>query len=124
MSLYNPLLRVAQMAKTGEAAAALKSSKDVLGNVGKAGQSAISAAHDSYSARRGIAEFAKWAAIPAGVGIGGGIGALALGKGVEAGFGVQKLQQDMGKVTGVLLFLGFAVVAVLLAVYALKAYKK
>lgn len=124
MSLYNPLLRIAQMAKTGEAAAALKSGKEALQSVGKAGQEAISTAAGSYSARKGVSTFAQWAAIPAGVGIGGGIGALALGKGVEAGFGVREMQQDIGKVTGVLLFLGFAVVAVLLAVYALKAYKK
>ncbi|MDN7025079.1 hypothetical protein FGU65_09295 [Methanoculleus sp. FWC-SCC1] len=105
MSLYNPLLRVAQMAKTGEVSGTLKATSETFQKAGAAGVDAVRRVGDAPGVQTAIGRFGKYFGIPAGVGAGVGLGAYAAGTGIKEGLGFSDATDAVKKSSGVVLFL-------------------
>lgn len=105
MSMYNPLLKVAQMAKTGEISAGLKATSEAFNKVGMRGAEALKTTKAAPEVRTGIGKLAKYIAIPAGVGVGVGVGGYAAGTGIKEGFGFSDPADAVKKSSGMVLFI-------------------
>lgn len=112
MSLYNPLLRVAQMAKTGEVSGTLKATSEAFQKAGMAGTDAVRRVADTPGVKTAIGRFGKYFGIPAGIGAGVGLGAYAAGTGIKEGLGFSDTADAVKKSSGVVIFIVLLIVGV------------
>lgn len=110
MAVYNPLVKLAGAIKTGTPPT--KAISDAAQSARHAGQNAINSLAPGTKAA--MTQIGKYAAYPAAVGAGVGVGAHVAGSGIKSGFGFATPAAAAKTLSGVALFAGL----ILLALFA------